>query len=109
MADSKKVQPKSPQGEGVDPLTKGEKLHSKDEPSTFDKESTGRDSNKASNKTVKQQEQRNAKANTPVNKPGEGTPAPDPTTGHAPVEGKDGTQAPEKTPGTEGADSTDGK
>lgn len=100
MADSKKVQPKSPQGEGVDPLTKGERLHHKDEPSTFDKEPTGRDSNKASNKTVKQQEQRNAKANTPANKPGEGTPAPDPTVGHTPNAGVDT---------TEGADSTDGK
>lgn len=102
MADSKKVQPKSPQGEGVDPLTKGEKFHPKDEPSTFDKESTGRDSNKASNKTVKQQEQRNAKANTPSKGTDEGSAAnvPDPTVGHTPNAGVDT---------TEGADSTNGK
>lgn len=69
----KKVQPKSPQHEGVDPLTKGERLYprtnTKDvsEKRTKELSEAPRDdeSDKKVAQTVADQEELNAKANTP--------------------------------------------
>lgn len=72
MAD-KKVQPKSPQNEGVDPLTKGEKLYprvnTKLESEKLRKQETEATHDTTSDdktaETVDEQNEVNAKANTP--------------------------------------------